>query len=53
MYANLEPSLASAPPPALELSTGVLGDPLLRERALNIGLPVIAMVAVLICGRRR
>ena len=37
---------ARALPPMLERR--LLGDSLLRERALNIGLPVIAMIAVLI-----
>jgi NitT/TauT family transport system permease protein len=49
MYANsLNTSLASAPPPVLKRRRGVLGDPLVRERALNILLPVIALVVVFI-----
>ena len=45
---SLNTSLASAPPPVLERRRGVLGDPLVRERALNILLPVIALVVVFI-----
>jgi NitT/TauT family transport system permease protein len=45
---SLNTSLASAPPPVLERRRGVLGDQLVRERAFNILLPVIALVVVFI-----
>jgi NitT/TauT family transport system permease protein len=45
---SLNTSLASAPPPVLERRRGVLGAKLVRERALNILLPVIALVVVFI-----
>ncbi len=41
------PTPAETLPSTLERRTGLIGDPLLRERALNILLPVFAMIAVL------
>src|SRR5829696_3268377 len=35
-------------PAALERRNGVFGDPALRERTLNIALPVIAMIGLLL-----
>jgi NitT/TauT family transport system permease protein len=46
--ANATRAQAPPAPEALERRSGLLGDPALRERGLNLALPLVAMLAVLI-----
>ncbi len=46
--ANATRAQAPPAPPALERRSGLFGDPALRERGLNVALPLVAMLAVLI-----
>ena len=39
---------AGTMPPTLERRRGLLGDPMQRERALNVMLPLVAMIGVLV-----
>ena len=48
--ANATRAQAPPAPEALERRSGLLGDPALRERGLNLALPLVAMLAVLIVG---